>query len=277
MTGFSIDWLDLREGADHRARDGKLLEQACLFLKNETAKDSSQVIVDLGAGTGSTLRAFSLPTTSLTEQASLIWRLVDQDVALLREANTRHGDLHQLEIHELDLTAIHDLPLAGAKLLTASALFDLVSAGFIDSLVAELKSQCQQQPLAFYAALNYDGTTRWTPAHPLDESVLKAFNRDQQRDKGFGVALGPDASNYMEQVFKSSGFKVFTAKSPWLLDGSNHHLVEALISGIGDAVAKDPLLGTAELQDWIQFRTAHATTGSCEVGHSDLLALPDTV
>ena len=28
MTGFSVDWLDLREAADQRARDNKLLQQA---------------------------------------------------------------------------------------------------------------------------------------------------------------------------------------------------------------------------------------------------------
>lgn len=28
MTGFSVDWLDLREAADQLARDDKLLQQA---------------------------------------------------------------------------------------------------------------------------------------------------------------------------------------------------------------------------------------------------------
>lgn len=276
MTGFSIDWLDLREGADRRARDDKLLEQARLWLQTDIAQGTSKVIVDLGAGTGSTLRAFTLSGTSaaqLTEQQSPSWRLVDQDAALLTEAKTRHGGSHQLETYELNLSDIAALPLQGANLVTASALFDLVSADFIDRFAAALKSQCQQQPLGFYAALNYDGTTRWTPAHPLDQTVLEAFNRDQQRDKGFGVALGPDAGSYMERVFSSSGFAVFTVNSPWVLGAADSKLVDALISGIGEAVAKDSALDADSLRDWIQFRKANSSIGTCEVGHSDLFAL----
>tara|TARA_B110000858_G_scaffold198281_1_gene263716 strand:- start:21084 stop:21917 length:834 start_codon:yes stop_codon:yes gene_type:complete len=277
MTGFSIDWLNLREAADQRARDEKLLEQARVWLQTDTAQCAGKAIVDLGAGTGSTLRAFTIPTKSSNQLAEQKWRLVDQDAALLKEANARHGASCQLETYELNLTDIDALPLRGAKLVTASALFDLVSADFIDRFVAALKSQCQQQPLAFYAALNYDGTTRWTAAHPLDEAVLSAFNRDQRSNKGFGVALGPDAGQYMEQLFKSSGFRVLTANSPWVLDGADNKLVNSLISGIADAVAKDPALDAADLQDWTQFRKAHSATGTCEVGHTDLLVLPDTV
>lgn len=275
MTGFSIDWLDLREAADRRARDEKLLEQARHWLETDSAKGTGRTVVDLGAGTGSTLRAFSSSSAQATDQGSLSWRLVDQDAALLAEARRRHGGTHRLETHELDLTNIAALPLEGAHLITASALFDLVSAAFIETLAAALQRRCQQQqPVDFYAALNYDGTTRWTPAHPLDETVLIAFNHDQQRDKGFGVALGPDACPYLEQIFRRTGFRVTTAQSPWVLGGTDRKLVNALISGIGDAVAGDPTLKEASLQEWIQFRKAHLLTGTCIVGHTDLLALP---
>ena len=277
MTGFSIDWLDLREAADRRAREDKLLEQARHWLETDIAQGTGRTAVDLGAGTGSTLRAFSTSSTQATDRKSLSWRLVDQDTELLAEARLRHGGSHRLETHKLDLTDIAALPLEGAHLITASALFDLVSAHFIETLVDALQSQCQQQPVGFYSALNYDGTTRWTPAHPFDEAVLKAFNHDQQRDKGFGLALGPDAGPYMERAFNRSGFRVFTANSPWLLDGTDNKLVNALITGIGDAVAANPALDAASLQDWIQFRKAHTLTGTCIVGHSDLLALPNTI
>ena len=40
MTGFSIDWLDLREGADRRARADKLLEQARHWLQSDAAPQS---------------------------------------------------------------------------------------------------------------------------------------------------------------------------------------------------------------------------------------------
>jgi len=272
MSGFSIDWLDQREGADNRARDDGLLDKAKHWLRSNTTPASNKTVVDLGSGTGSTLRAF---TGQGTEQEPLNWRLVDQDPALLKEANLRHGGSQQLKTFELNLANISALPLENANLITASALFDLVSVGFIDSLVSELQSKCQQQPVGFYAALNYDGKTNWTPSHPLDDAILDAFNRDQQRDKGFGQALGPKAGAYMEQLFKGLGFKVFSANSPWVLNGYDIDMVTALINGIAGAVAQDPTLDTAALEDWTQFRKAHSATGTCTVGHTDLLALPN--
>ena len=292
MTGFSIDWLDLREAADQRARDGKLLEQAMQWLKSASSSGPGMMVVDLGAGTGSTMRAFPIPAS--TERISLSWRLIDQDAGLLAEADLRHGgsqrlqiyrhgdtqredtrrDTQRLQTYALDLADITALPLQGAHLITASALFDLVSTGFIEALAAALQGLCQQQPVGLYSTLNYDGTTRWTPPHPMDEAVLIAFNNDQHRDKGMGPALGPGAARYVERVFTRSGFKVLSAASPWILDGTDSKLVTALISGIGDAVARDPALDAASLQDWIQFRKAQVTTGTCIVGHTDLLALP---
>jgi len=271
MSGFSINWLDLREAADWRARDDKLLKQARKWLTSSVALETDKTVVDFGAGTGSTLRAFADALN--TDLQALCWRLLDQDPGLLAEARLRHGHSHRLETYELDLAKISALPLADAHLITASALFDLVSAVFVDTLVVALQSQ--QPPAGFYAALNYDGTTIWTPAHPLDDVVLEAFNRDQQRDKGFGVALGPGAGSYLEREFSAAGFKVFVAASPWVLNGADSKLVDALISGIADAVAQGSTIDTASLQDWIEFRKANIVIGTCIVGHTDLLALPD--
>lgn len=273
MSGFSIDWLNLREAADRRARDAGLLNRAKHWLESAVAAGSEATVVDLGAGTGATLRAFSTPADAM--RLSSTWRLVDHDAELLAEAIHRHGDANRLETFAQDLTDIIALPLTGAHLVAASALFDLVSAEFLDTFAHELRRQCWQQPVGLYSALNYDGTTRWTPTHALDDAVLDAFNRDQRRDKGFGPALGPDAGQYLERLFTKLGFSVFSANSPWALKGDDQLLIQALIDGIGDAVAQDPSLDATSLEEWIQFRRAHALTGTCIVGHLDLLALPE--
>ena len=265
MSGFSIDWLDLRAAADQRARDNDLKDQAILWL--EAAENS--VAVDLGAGTGSTLRALTSP-----DPQPLTWRLVDNDTALLEEAVRRHGETHRIETCKADLAELTLLPLQGARLVTASALFDLVSEDFLDALATKLKAQSQQQPVGLYAALNYDGTTHWTPKHPLDDTVLAAFNQDQRTDKGFGPALGPDSGAVMQRLFTQAGFKVYSASSPWTLDGADHAMVSALITGIAAAVADNPDIPTSALEDWIQFRQANAASGTCSVGHTDVLALP---
>ena len=269
MSGFSVDWLDLREPADLRARDATLLAQAKSWLGD----NPTSIVVDLGTGTGSTLRAFI--DSGDSESGTPHWRLLDQDAQLLGEARKRHGCSHKLETCELDLAKVSELPLAGSRLVTASALFDLVSAPFIDSLTTSLQAQFQVEPVGLYAALNYDGTTEWTPGHPLDGLVLSAFNRDQRRDKGFGQALGPDNCIYLEQRLSEAGFAVSSARSPWILSAIDGALMIELIHGIASAVADDPTLDSESLRGWRDFRLAKVKIGKCIVGHRDLLALPE--
>ncbi len=77
MSGFSADWLALREPYDLRARNPAVLDAVAASLEPL----SSVRIVDLACGTGSTLRALSprLP-------ARQNWRLVDNDLSLLARA-----------------------------------------------------------------------------------------------------------------------------------------------------------------------------------------------
>lgn len=270
MSVFSVDWLDLREPADLRARDASLLVQAKSWLGDYPSPPT--IVVDLGAGTGSTLRAFI--DSGESGSGTHHWRLVDQDTGLLAEARRRHGSSQKLETCELDLANVSELPLAGSRLVTASAIFDLVSAPFIDSLATTLQSQCQTEAVGLYAALNYDGTTKWTPRHSLDGPVLSAFNRDQRRNKGSGPALGPEACIYLEQRLIEAGFAVSSACSPWILDSVDSALMTELIKGIAAVVADNPTLDSESLRDWRDFRLAKVQIGKCIVGHRDLLALP---
>ena len=45
MSGFSIEWLNLREASDHRARDRHLLKTAANWLNDLKSKD--KVIAEL--------------------------------------------------------------------------------------------------------------------------------------------------------------------------------------------------------------------------------------
>src|SRR3546814_3848965 len=76
--------------------------------------------------------------------------------------------------------------LEGVDLVTASALFDLVSAAFIERFADAVV----RAGAAVYVALDVDGTAEWSPPHPDDTAVAAAFRRDQVIDKGFGPALG---------------------------------------------------------------------------------------
>ena len=123
MSGFSIEWLDLREEADHRARDTYLLKKTISWLK--TLQADKRTITDLGSGTGSTIRAM-LPTIQ-QRSLSVSWRLIDDDPLVLTEAMRRHGEELTIEECVIDLSNISKLPLEGVSLITTSALLDLVS------------------------------------------------------------------------------------------------------------------------------------------------------
>lgn len=248
---FTADWLSLREPADRFARNPELLHHAVKLA------GSNPVVVDLGCGTGSTVRQMSplLPKGSS-------WWLVDNDESLLELAHVAAGGSGMTYL--TDITSVDSLPLDGASLVTASALLDLVTERWLEQFVTRLK-------VPFYAALTYDGHMAWDPPAPDDEAITQAFNRHQRGDKGLGPALGPIAAAATEAIFSAAGWTVHTAPSPWQLDGSDKHLQEALVEGIGVAA------GEAEAEsadEWVSRRVGSAATTRCTIGHIDLLAIP---
>ncbi|WP_062013618.1 class I SAM-dependent methyltransferase [Aureimonas sp. AU4] len=259
MSGFDTRWLDLRERADHAARDGALLRAAAAYL---AAGGEAPLAVDLGSGTGSTLRAFG----SLAEAAR--WRLVDNDPRLLEAAASRLSGFGAVERVEADLTRLSASEIEGARLVTASALFDLASRSFVEELAALLA----ERRVALYAALNYDGAMRWDPPLPADDEVVAAFNRHQTGDKGFGPALGYGATEALREAFARQGFEVRLARSPWRLGPGDEALHALFLEGVVAAVAETGAVEPARLADWAARRRAAGPF--CEVGHWDVLALP---
>ncbi len=253
--GFSADWLRLRESADHAARAPALLSAAA------GAAGTAPVIVDLGAGTGSTCRAFN---GHLPGDAS--WHLVDHDADLLQIAQLLEP---KAQTHRLDMGDLAHVPFGGANLVTASALLDLVAEDWLDELVAHLA----QHTLPFYAALSYDGVMRWDVEHRDDAAVTEAFNSHQRRNKGLGAALGPQAVARATSSLSAQGYAVHCAASPWRLDAGHAELQEQLFTGIAEAAQE---AGFDRAQDWLSARLEQIPEAGCLVGHIDLLALPKT-
>jgi hypothetical protein len=257
MSGFSVEWLDLREASDRRARDGEIAREAADLL----AAATDPVVVDLGAGTGATVRALG----PLVDRP-VRWRLVDSDTGLLAIAAEREGP--SVETITMDLSGLVVLPFEGATMVTCSALLDLVSRPFVERMVASATSH----RLAVYAALSYDGTMEFEPVHALDEAVTEAFNRDQKRDKGFGPALGPEASRILIEVLHRAGYRVRTAESPWRLGPEDGPMVEQLLKGIAGAVSGE--LDVEAVDDWLGFRLERIEDSGLVVGHVDVLGVP---
>ena len=156
MSGFSAQWLALREPYDLKARSQAVLDAVAAFFRGATAI----AVVDLACGTGATLRAVGprLP-------ARQSWKLVDNDLSLLAKVATLFRP-PELIVTAQPVDLVRDLELAldgPIDLVTTSALLDLVSAEWVERLAVE----AAVRRLPIYAALSYDGEVTLTPKDPI--------------------------------------------------------------------------------------------------------------
>jgi SAM-dependent methyltransferase len=278
MTGFSAQWLALREPADHRARDRALQNKVCEQLASVARTEQRTVrLIDLGCGSGSNLRALA---TSLPPQQH--WTLVDYDPLLLAAARAalidwadqvisdsttltlrKANKTIEVEFAQVDLARDIERVLAWpADVITAAAFFDLVAETWLVRF-------CQALRTTLYTVLTYDGSEQWLPAHRADASILKAFHAHQKTDKGFGVAAGPDASSIMQRELTARGFQVALAPSPWQIDQTEAAFIQALATGSAAAVRETGLLNEQDVEQWL---AARISAQHCTVGHWDILA-----
>jgi SAM-dependent methyltransferase len=264
MSGFSAEWLALREPFDAAARSTALVQQlrARLAVGMRSAPLS---VVDLGAGAGSNLR-YLAPLLGGTQR----WRLVDHDGALLAVAlaTTRELDC-EVRCEQRDLATLGDLTLPTGCLVTAAALLDLVSASWLDALA----EQCAQAHACVLFALTYDGRTVCTPPDPEDAAALALFNSHQLGDKGFGPALGPGAPSAAEAAFLRCGYRVVTGRSDWQLGADDRAMQHALLDGWLAAAENMAPERRAQLSAWHARRRAlvDARRSTLRVGHVDLV------
>ena len=276
MSGFSAAWLDLREAVDHRSRNRAIGHALAKHFDGWRPIS----VVDLGCGTGSNLRA-TAPLLGPEQH----WTLVDHEQALLDAAVERltawadgadrkdnllvlfkGAKRISIEFRRADLARDLDGALgAGAHLVTASALFDLVSADFIAAFAVAVA----RRKAAFFTVLTYDGNQRWTPEHEADAALAEAFNAHQKTDKGFGAAAGPDAPDLLSDAFTAAGYAVTEADSAWRLEAGDAALIAELAAGFAGAVRETELVASAVVDAWSRIARTSAV-----VGHADTLALP---
>ncbi len=265
MSGFSADWLALREPADARARAPELTKRLAAFC----AGKQKLRILDLGSGTGSNLR-FLAPRLKVAQS----WTLVDHDEALLERAAANEVPAGvEIACRQLDLAKdLAGLDLSGIDLVTGSALMDLVSADWFDRLAAA----CRAAGCAVFFVLTYDGVMEFRPTERLDGLVRELFNRHQGEDKGFGPALGPEAPKHMARALIAKGFRVETAPSDWVIEAGERKLQLALLEGFLAAAEEIGPARAEELRDWAARRRRLATRADARlrVGHEDLFAFP---
>lgn len=263
MSGFDKHWLALREPADRAARHVGLMDALAGYLGDRR----EPLVLDIGSGTGSTWRSLEDRLPHGTR-----WLMIDNDPLLMDEAMRRIGKRQEVAYRRHDLNDLDGLPLEGVSIVTASALFDLCSERFCVALADRLASA----GCGLYAALNYDGVMRWTPAHPLDEEMVDLFNRHQRTDKGLGPALGPAATACLSRHLAARGFRIMIEESPWRMDDGMAALQTELLRGLRAPLLEMSTLPEAAIDAWLEYRLAsiHEPNGLGLVGHTDILALP---
>ena len=265
MSGFSADWLALREPYDARARNRDVLDS----VATAAAAGDAVAVVDLACGTGSTLRAVA-PRLPPRQD----WRLVDNDLSLLARAAAGKA-IPGIAVTRIPVDLARDLEAAldgPVNLVTASALLDLVSAEWLDRLVIEVAAR----PLPFYAALNYDGRVSFDPADPLDAAVIAAVNLHQQTDKGFGPALGPGAAEAAIARFQAADYAVVHGRSDWHLSPRDHGIQRDMLAGWAGAAREIGAVSLPDAAAWLTRRRDLLAAGrsTIKVGHVDIFARP---
>jgi SAM-dependent methyltransferase len=265
IGGFTKQWLTLREPYDARARNPEVLST----VVEAVAGRASISIVDLGCGIGATLRALS-PRLPRKQN----WRLVDNNGGALDIAKTI-ATPPGLEVRTmlLDLVDGLDAALEGPMhLVTISAFLDLVSPEWLEQLV----SRTAPRHLPVYAALTYDGRVALTPIDHHDAAVVAAVNRHQLSDKGFGPALGPNASAYAIKLFQAAGYDVANGRSDWTFEPVDREMQLEIFAAWADAARETGAVPIADLDLWLQARRDAVEAGRSQlrIGHVDFVARP---
>ncbi|MEQ1712587.1 MAG: class I SAM-dependent methyltransferase [Hyphomicrobium sp.] len=283
MTGFSADWLSLREPADTAARPPALID----WLVPSLPRDRSVHVLDLATGTGSNLR-YLAPRLGGLQQ----WVLADHDPALLAAMPARlstwatsngvetgtagasltvQGEAFRCRVDRLQVDLARDLgsiDFSRFDLVTTAALLDLVSDVWLESLVR----RCVDATCSVLFALSYDGRIECTPADPLDARVRDLVNGHQRTEKGFGTALGPDAATRTVRLLERLGYEVLAEKSDWRIDAAQPELQAELLKGWASAAAEMAGAERASIDAWLQRRLAGVRDGTSRlvVGHVDV-------
>ncbi len=268
-AGLSGQWLALREGPDAAARASDLVGLAAPYLP----RVGTTVVHDLGSGSGSMARWLA-PLLPGPQH----WVLHDRDPSLLALAaadpprSSRDGADITVETRLDDVAALGPAGLAGAHLVTASALLDMLTRTDVEHIV----DSCTEARCPALFALTVVGEVRLEPADPLDSAIAEAFNAHQRRSIHARRLLGPDAAGAATAAFAARGAEVVARSTPWLLGAAQGDLLSAWCRGwVRAACEQRPeLAGSA--RPYLHHRLAQASAGGlrASVGHRDLLALP---
>ena len=264
----SSDWLALREAEDARARSRGLAQAAADLLPSGPI-----TVHDLGSGTGSFMRWLAplLPgpqawvlhdwNASLTDRALAGATPRDRDGAPV-SMRSRVGELEQLDAADI----------AGASLVTASALLDVLTAREAHAIV----DACVRAGAPTFLSLSVTGESELRPWDARDKRFEEAFNAHQRREVHGRGLLGRYGAPIVRGLFAHAGWKVRTARTSWRLDDSEPELLRQWFDGWADAAEEQSPDLREECAGYRELRRSQLDRGelSATVYHLDVLAWP---
>jgi trans-aconitate methyltransferase len=263
------DWLALREPADAAARSRSLVDD----VRRIVPTDDLVEVHDLGCGTGAMGRWLA-PRLVGTQH----WVLHDHDPEVLSRAEAdpprraADGAPVTVDIRQHDITQLGPDGLAGATIVTASALLDMLTVDHVKRLV----DTCVHADCPVLLTMSVTGRVELSPAETFDQRVMAAFNEHQRRTTAAGTLLGPEAARATVDLFAEYGHTVVTRPSPWRLGPQHSGLAQEWFAGWLDAACEQH----PELRDpagpYGARRRAQLAADelSITVHHVDLLARP---
>jgi hypothetical protein len=267
----SPEWLVLREPADAEARSVDLAER--LARRLTPSANGPLVIHDLGGGSGAMGRWLA-PRLPGPQQ----WVVHDRDPDLLERAvatppgPAADGAPVTVEARRSDIARLAPSELAGAGLIVASALLDMLTMEELGGMLGS----CTGKGSPMLLALTVVGRVALSPADPLDARLAAAFDAHQRRTTAAGRLLGPDAAVAAAEQLRATGAEVVVRPSPWHLDARHADLAAEWLEGwVGAACEQQPELAAAS-GAYVDRRRAQAAAGelAVTVDHADVLALP---
>ena len=278
MTAAEPGWLDLRVPFDDAAREHALplLDEAASRLTADAGAvdtDRPLVAIDVGAGTGNSMRWFDARLTERLRGRRVQWVLVDADEAALEVAADRFGTaVHTVAAPISSLPDIAAEALAEASsaagdagpgadagtastvspppcelLITGSALLDVLTR---DDTAAIVDTLHRFSGLGIFL-LSIAGQWHLSPPHPDDEVIDEAFGRHQRRES----RLGTQAAPVLEAEACGIGARVETSAAPWHLEAprDSEFLTRFLTERVDAAIEEDPGLREAG-RSWLKER-----------------------
>ena len=279
MTFDYARYLAAKTTVDDRALNRQVLDELRRLMPTRAPR-----ILEVGAGLGTMVaRLIDWGVVSRGEYV-----LLDADPQLLDSARRwlsdwsaqrdlpcellpdglRIGDLNVHLVHAELVSYLETRPGERADVLIANAVLDLVD---VEAVLPGLL-QLLVPGGAYWFTINYDGESIFTPAHPGDEDVMRAYHRDMDERVRYGRPAGESRTGraLFHHLRNAGAPAVAAGSSDWVVFpapergylADEAYFLRTILNTIRDAlVERSDWVGGAVLADWLDERNRQLDAG----------------